>query len=48
MTDLAAFGEVNDVYAGFFAGDPPARVTVGVSALPRGALVEVDAIVAGA
>lgn len=45
MTDLAAFAEVNDVYASFFAAEPPARVTVGVSALPRGALVELDAIV---
>lgn len=47
MTDLSAFAAVNEVYAEFFAGDqPPARVTVGVSALPRGAQVEIDAIVA--
>jgi 2-iminobutanoate/2-iminopropanoate deaminase len=46
MTDLAAFGEVNDVYATYFEGDPPARVAVGVVALPRGAQVEIDAIVA--
>jgi 2-iminobutanoate/2-iminopropanoate deaminase len=46
MTDLAAFGEVNEVYAGFFAADPPARVTVGVAELPKGAYVEIDAIVA--
>jgi 2-iminobutanoate/2-iminopropanoate deaminase len=46
MTDLGAFGEVNDVYASHFAEDPPARVTVGVAALPRGAYVEIDAIVA--
>jgi 2-iminobutanoate/2-iminopropanoate deaminase len=46
MTDLAAFAEVNDVYAGFFTDEPPARVTVGVAALPRGAAVEIDAIVA--
>lgn len=46
MTDLAAFAEVNDVYASFFAADPPARVAVGVSALPRGAYVEIDATVA--
>jgi 2-iminobutanoate/2-iminopropanoate deaminase len=46
MTDLAAFAEVNDVYAGFFTAEPPARVTVGVAALPRGASVEIDAIVA--
>ncbi len=46
MTDLERFGEVNEVYAGFFAADPPARVTVGVAALPRGAQVEIDAVVA--
>ncbi len=46
MTDLERFGEVNEVYGEFFAADPPARVTVGVVALPRGALVEIDAVVA--
>ena len=46
MTDLAAFGEVNEVYARYFAHDQPARVTVGVAQLPRGAYVEIDAIVA--
>ncbi len=46
MTDLAAFAEVNDLYGGFFDGEPPARVTVGVAQLPKGAQVEIDAIVA--
>jgi 2-iminobutanoate/2-iminopropanoate deaminase len=46
MTDLDAFAEVNEVYATFFEGDPPARVTVGVAALPAGAGVEIDAVVA--
>jgi 2-iminobutanoate/2-iminopropanoate deaminase len=46
MTDLADFAQVNDVYASFFATEPPARVTVGVAQLPRGAYVEIDAIVA--
>jgi 2-iminobutanoate/2-iminopropanoate deaminase len=46
MTDLAAFGEVNEVYASFFVDDPPARVTVGVAQLPKGAQVEIDAVVA--
>jgi 2-iminobutanoate/2-iminopropanoate deaminase len=46
MTDLASFGEVNEVYASFFADDPPARVTVGVAQLPKGAQVEIDAVVA--
>ncbi|HEX5224253.1 MAG TPA: Rid family detoxifying hydrolase [Solirubrobacteraceae bacterium] len=46
MTDLSAFAEVNEVYATFFERDPPARAAVGVAALPRGAQVEIDAIVA--
>jgi 2-iminobutanoate/2-iminopropanoate deaminase len=46
MTDLGAFAEVNQVYASFFEAEPPARVAVGVSALPRGAQVEIDAVVA--
>jgi 2-iminobutanoate/2-iminopropanoate deaminase len=47
MTDLGAFAPVNDVYATFFdERDPPARAAVGVAALPRGAQVEIDAIVA--
>jgi len=46
MTDLAAFAAVNEVYATFFSEDPPARVAVEVAGLPRGAQVEIDAIVA--
>jgi 2-iminobutanoate/2-iminopropanoate deaminase len=46
LIDMGAFAEVNDVYAGFFEADPPARVAVGVAALPKGAQVEIDAIVA--
>jgi 2-iminobutanoate/2-iminopropanoate deaminase len=46
MTDLASFAEVNDVYGSFFRADPPARVAVEVAGLPRGALVEIDAVVA--
>jgi len=46
MTDLDAFGDVNDVYGTFFAAEEPARVTVGVEQLPKGAQVEIDAIVA--
>lgn len=49
-TNMGNFVEINDVYASFFTGEeslaPPARVTVEVSALPKGALVEIDAIVA--
>jgi 2-iminobutanoate/2-iminopropanoate deaminase len=46
LTDIAAFGEVNEVYALFFEADPPARVAIGVAALPLGAKVEMDAVVA--
>jgi 2-iminobutanoate/2-iminopropanoate deaminase len=46
MTDLAAFADVNEVYGTFFPSDPPARVAFGVSALPKGAQVEIDAIIA--
>jgi 2-iminobutanoate/2-iminopropanoate deaminase len=45
-TDLGAFAEINEVYGSFFGEDPPARAAVGVAALPRGAYVEIDAIVA--
>jgi reactive intermediate/imine deaminase len=47
LVDLAHFATVNDVYERFFAAPYPARVTVQVSALPRGALVEIDAIATG-
>jgi 2-iminobutanoate/2-iminopropanoate deaminase len=46
LTDMSTFGEVGEVYAESFTAEPPARVTVGVAALPKGALVEVDAVVA--
>jgi 2-iminobutanoate/2-iminopropanoate deaminase len=46
MTDLGEFAAVNEVYASFFAQAPPARVTVGVAQLPKGAYVEIDAVVA--
>jgi 2-iminobutanoate/2-iminopropanoate deaminase len=46
LTDIGAFAEVNEVYASFFKSDPPARVALAVAALPRGAQVEIDAVVA--
>jgi 2-iminobutanoate/2-iminopropanoate deaminase len=46
LTDMSSFAEVNEVYESFFESDPPARVAIGVAALPRGALVEIDAVVA--
>jgi len=44
LTDMAHFAAMNEVYAGYFVGSPPARSTVAVAGLPRGALVEIDAI----
>jgi 2-iminobutanoate/2-iminopropanoate deaminase len=46
MTDISSFAAINEVYASFFESDPPARVAIGVAALPRGAKVEIDAVVA--
>jgi 2-iminobutanoate/2-iminopropanoate deaminase len=46
MTDISAFSAVNEVYASFFELSPPARVAIGVAALPLGAKVEIDAVVA--
>ncbi len=45
-TDMGSFSEINEVYESFFESDPPARVAIGVAALPRGAKVEIDAVVA--
>jgi 2-iminobutanoate/2-iminopropanoate deaminase len=46
LTDMGDFARVNETYAEFFGGDdPPARVAVAVTALPKGADVEIDAIV---
>ncbi len=42
LTDLAHFPLVNEIYAGYIGACAPARVTVEVSALPKGALVEID------
>jgi 2-iminobutanoate/2-iminopropanoate deaminase len=44
LADLADFGAVNEIYAGYFKDALPARATVQVAGLPRGALVEIDAI----
>jgi reactive intermediate/imine deaminase len=46
LTDLNHFGRVNDMMAEYFLPPYPARATVEVSALPRGALVEMDGILA--
>ncbi|MDR2898443.1 MAG: RidA family protein [Spirochaetaceae bacterium] len=44
LTDINNFPAVNEVYASFFTGSYPARTTVEVSRLPKGALVEIEAI----
>lgn len=44
LIDLADFQTVNEIYATFFQKDPPARSTVQVSALPKGARVEIEVI----
>jgi 2-iminobutanoate/2-iminopropanoate deaminase len=44
LADLGDFGKVNEVYGKCFPGVPPARATVQVAALPRGARVEIDAV----
>lgn len=44
LTDLAHFARVNEIMSGYFDKPYPARAAVGVAALPRGALVEADAI----
>lgn len=44
LVDIAHYPEVNAAYAQFFPREAPARATIAVSALPKGALVEIDAI----
>jgi 2-iminobutanoate/2-iminopropanoate deaminase len=44
LVDIGDFRVLNDVYAGFFGDMPPARSTFAVAALPKGALVEIEAI----
>lgn len=47
LVDLGEFSTVNGVYGRYFASSPPARATVQVAALPRGARVEIDAVAVG-
>jgi 2-iminobutanoate/2-iminopropanoate deaminase len=44
LANLSDFATVNELYGRHFPGDPPARATIQAAALPRGALVEIDAI----
>ena len=44
LTDLNDFGKMNEIYARYFKENPPARATVEVKSLPKGAKVEIEAI----
>ena len=44
LADMGDFAEFNEAYGEYFSSEPPARATVGVAALPKGARVEVDCI----
>jgi len=44
LTDVGDFAAINAVYAKFMPEPPPARSTVGIAALPKGALIEIEAI----
>ena len=46
LTDMANFTAMNEIYASFFGDTPPARSTVAVAELPKGAQVEIEAIAA--
>ncbi len=46
LASIEDFGAVNAVYARFFSDPPPARSTFAVAALPKGALVEIEAVAA--
>jgi len=44
LQDMADFPKMNAIYAEYFAENPPARSTVAVAALPKGGLVEIEAV----
>lgn len=44
LMDMKDFAEMNEVYGRYFSGTPPARTTVQVAGLPKGARVEIDCI----
>ncbi len=47
LTNMDDFAEVNDAYATYFTGEPPARATVAVAGLPKGAPVEIECVALG-
>lgn len=44
LADLSHFAKVNEIYGQHFASNPPARATIQVAALPKGAMIEVEAV----
>jgi 2-iminobutanoate/2-iminopropanoate deaminase len=46
VTDVSVYAEVNEAYSAYFESAPPARTTIGVAALPLGAKIEIDAVLA--
>ena len=44
LTDLGNFAELNEIMADYFSAPMPARAAIQVSALPRGALIEIDGV----
>ncbi|OGS12456.1 MAG: reactive intermediate/imine deaminase [Elusimicrobia bacterium RIFOXYA2_FULL_58_8] len=44
MADLGQFAQMNEVYSKFFPANPPARATIEVKALPKAALIEIEAV----
>lgn len=44
LTDMNLFGQLNEVYASYFQDNPPARACIGAASLPKGALVEIEAV----
>ena len=44
VTDMGNFADVNEAYGAFFDTEPPARATVGVASLPKGAEVEIECV----
>ena len=46
LKDMADFQKMNAIYAGYFKENPPARSTIQVAALPKGALIEIECIAA--
>jgi len=44
LTSMEDFAEMNRVYSGYFPAEPPARSTIAVAALPKGASIEIEAV----